>query len=248
MSERPVQNIVLSFPKSGRTWLRVMLDSLGISFKYTHGGSSHRRGLHLRALAFKCPKTFDGKLIFMHRDPRDTVVSGFFQFTKRMAGGNLPISHFIRDPRHGIEKIVHFNLGWLRSLQGQSNVHVLSYEELSAHTLQEVTAVLCFMGKTKMPHLERVIEECRFDNMQKLERDGVFSARYGQYLTPRNPSDPNTFKVRRGVVGGYIDYLGDDDIAWCNAVLERFDYEASVNRLHSALRLTLRKINKADEA
>lgn len=233
MSDETIESIVLSFPKSGRTWLRVMLDNLGVSLKYTHSGGAHRRGFHLQSLSFNRANLHKGKIIFMHRDPRDTVVSGFFELTRRAGHGDLPMRSFIRDPRHGIEKIVHFNLGWLSSLQGQPDVHVLSYEDLSAHTFREMSAVLRFIGRPEAPLLRRVIEECRFEKMQKLEREGFFAKQYGKKLMPRNLGDPDTFKVRRGIVGGYVDYLEDDDIAWCNAVLVRFDYEASVKRLRS---------------
>jgi len=33
-------------------------------------------------------------------------------------------------------------------------------------------------------------------------------------LTPANPSDPESFKVRKGKVGGYAEYLSKDDISW----------------------------------
>jgi hypothetical protein len=30
---------------------------------------------------------------------------------------------------------------------------------------------------------------------------------------PADPNDPETFKVRKGKVGGYVDYLGEEEIA-----------------------------------
>ena len=53
------RGLMVSFPKSGRTWVRVMLDSVNCKLRYTHDGS-------------------DLPLLFLHRDPRDTAVSGFF--------------------------------------------------------------------------------------------------------------------------------------------------------------------------
>jgi hypothetical protein len=32
---------VISFPKSGRTWLRVMLDDIGLNAKFSHDGADH---------------------------------------------------------------------------------------------------------------------------------------------------------------------------------------------------------------
>src|SRR5688572_6892842 len=41
MPKVPVLGVVVSFPKAGRTWLRVMLDELGLPFDYRHDGSTH---------------------------------------------------------------------------------------------------------------------------------------------------------------------------------------------------------------
>ena len=48
-----------------------------------------------------------------------------------------------------------------------------------------------------------------FDNLRKLETGGFF--RQGG-LTLRDPNDPNTFKVRRGKVGGYPDYFTPEQV------------------------------------
>jgi hypothetical protein len=49
-----------------------------------------------------------------------------------------------------------------------------------------------------------------FDNLRQLETKGFF--RQGG-LTLRDPKDPNTFKVRRGKVGGYRDYFTPEQVA-----------------------------------
>jgi hypothetical protein len=54
------------------------------------------------------------------------------------------------------------------------------------------------------------VEWGSFDNLRKLESSGFFK-RGG--MTLRNPDDPNSFKVRRGKVGGYRDYFSDEQIA-----------------------------------
>ncbi|TIP61683.1 MAG: hypothetical protein E5X55_36270 [Mesorhizobium sp.] len=43
-------------------------------------------------------------------------------------------------------------------------------------------------------------------------------------MQPRDPDDPESFKVRKGKVGGYLDYLSTDDVAFCDDVLARLDY------------------------
>ena len=99
--------VIVSFPKAGRTWLRMMLDELELPVAHTHAGA--KRAELPERTAF-----VDKRVVLLIRDPRDTVVSAYHQETKRV-DQKYPgsISDFIRDPRMGIERIIEFNLAWL---------------------------------------------------------------------------------------------------------------------------------------
>ena len=45
----------------------------------------------------------------------------------------------------------------------------------------------------------------------------------GGALQPCDARDPDSFKVRRGKVGGYVDYLGAADVAFLDREVERLD-------------------------
>lgn len=109
---------LVSFPKSGRTWLVVMLDQLDVKMVNTHAGSEYVIGCHHYDLPKPKANAGPGKQLFLLRDPRDTVISGYFQKTKRNTSNNYhgSIAQFIRDPRYGIEKIIYFNLTWLKTI------------------------------------------------------------------------------------------------------------------------------------
>jgi hypothetical protein len=47
------------------------------------------------------------------RDPQDTVVSFYFQATRRSRVYSGAFRNFLQDPRFGIERIIRFNLLWL---------------------------------------------------------------------------------------------------------------------------------------
>lgn len=72
------RGLMVSFPKSGRTWVRVMLDSVNCKVRCTHDGSDHSLGTHFNDLVPCQVDGTDRPLLFLHRDPRDTAVSGFF--------------------------------------------------------------------------------------------------------------------------------------------------------------------------
>jgi hypothetical protein len=216
---------VVSFPKSGRTWLRVMLDELKLDAKYTHDGSGHSRTGHVEELE-PASEAFAGKtIVFLYRDPRDTVVSGFFQTSKRLGGYDGTISDFVRDPRHGIEKIIRFNMEWLARGAELGRFHAVTYEDLKADTAGALATIVRFAGAERGPEeIAAVVDEASFEKMQARERSGELAERYGRILAPADTSDPQSFKVREGVVGGFRKHLGEDDVAFCDAVIERLGY------------------------
>ena len=77
-----INGSLVSFPKSGRTWVRVMLWMLSIDINYTHDNSSHIKARHLSDLEIM-NYDYNRPLLLLYRDPRDTAVSGYFQVTKR---------------------------------------------------------------------------------------------------------------------------------------------------------------------
>jgi hypothetical protein len=73
---------------------------------------------------------------------------------------------------------------------------------------------------------EYALDFSEFSNMQKLEAAGVFDSKI---LQPRDIHDPESFKVRRGKIGGYEDYLSTEDRHYAIEALRRlnpdFGYE-----------------------
>ena len=67
--------------------------------------------------------------------------------------------------------------------------------------------------------------------MQQQEKQGVFARRYKKALTPVDPENKESFKVRRGKVGGFKDYFSEQDLVFADQLLQRYDY---FDRLASA--------------
>ncbi|MEX0752695.1 MAG: sulfotransferase domain-containing protein [Xanthobacteraceae bacterium] len=212
----------MSFPKSGRTWLRIMLDELGIGLRYEHAGSAHLHALPIEQMPDPGALAGKQKIVFLHRDPRDVVVSGYFQASKRVGVFRGTMSEFLRDPRHGLHKILVFNRQWLRAAQGRNDICVVTYEAMHADVEAELRRVVAFFGKSVEPAaLRKAIEAGRFETMQQNEASGVYEQRYGSVLAPGQAGDPESFKVRRGVVAGYVDYLSPEDLTYCDEVMAK---------------------------
>lgn len=120
---RRLQNadaVVVSFGKSGRTWLRVMISRFyqvkhGLSPRHLIGFDNlHRKNRAIPRIFFTHDNYlkdytrnvdskadfYDKKVILLVRDPRDVAISQFFQWKHRMRRGKKALNQY---PLHGTE-------------------------------------------------------------------------------------------------------------------------------------------------
>jgi hypothetical protein len=94
-----------------------MLDRLNLPMRYTHARSGYYENSHFNDLKIDKKALFRWRLLpipflqrrilFLHRDPRDTAVSGYFQKTLRLGSSSeISMPDFIRDPHLGVEKLL----------------------------------------------------------------------------------------------------------------------------------------------
>jgi hypothetical protein len=136
------------------------------------------------------------------------------------------INHFIEHPidRHAISMwkfVRHSDIGlpflidylntWMLNFSGLERAVMIRYEELRAQPAENLRQIGALMDP---PFSDAEIEEAvsfgSFENLRKLEMEGHF--RHGG-LNLRNANDPETYKVRRGKVGGYRDYFEPEQVA-----------------------------------
>jgi hypothetical protein len=228
---------IVSFPKSGRTWLRVMLDDIGAQTGFTHDGSDHQLRLPLAALEADKSQYKGAKVLLLVRDPRDTAVSGYFQVTRRLKLADVSISDILRDERHGLKKICHFNLQWFAAAAGfrKKQFKILSYEQMHKTPAAALCEVAGFAGVSLDPQIAELIASNRaFARLRAAEASGELAHRYGPYLLPGDRNDAESFKVRRGVIGGYVDYLSEADRSYCESVLAETGYWPQLDRAMSS--------------
>ncbi len=243
---RDADAIVLSLGKSGRTWLRVMLHhalalEYGIPFdpiRLEQGASSapriaytHELATHLRQntlwsqLLGKSilPRrlTDRKRIIVLARDPRDVVISSYFHKTERSRKTDCSLEEFLHHPRWGIEGLVTILNRWRARFASHPHCHWLSYEGLQCDSQGELSRLFSALG-VPIPTtvVAAAVEAARFDKMKAAETAGEFS---DMRLRPGDPARPDSFKVRRGKVGGYRDDLGPESIAFVDAAVARLD-------------------------
>src|SRR4029453_15554949 len=71
-----------------------------------------------------------------------------------------------------------------------------------------------FLGAPEISRdaITRAIEFSRFENMRKMEAGGGLGGP-GAVLRPADRNDEESFKTRKGKVGGYTSYFTPDDVA-----------------------------------
>lgn len=227
--------VVISHPKSGRTWLHFMLTSIGVKLLFDHAGSDNSSANRLEDITHQLGKWREWRVAFLHRDPRDTVVSGFFQATKRLKESQRfqgSISDFMRDPRYGVAKIAGFNLLWLESRDMFRDFTSASYEDLHKDTSGELGRLIRFATSKPADErkVQRAVQAGAFDNMRKVESalGGKMDERLK--LGGGSPDDPQSLKTRKGKVGGWRDYFDAEDAGYMDALLDEMSYWQRVER------------------
>jgi hypothetical protein len=75
--------------------------------------------------------------------------------------------------------------------------------------------VLHFIGIKDVQEntIKKAVEFASFENMRNME---ITNTSPKSKLKPGDKNDPESYKTRRGKVGGYIDYLSSEEIEYLN--------------------------------
>jgi hypothetical protein len=245
---RAANFVVVSHPKSGRTWLRVMFSRY---FQLRYALPEHLiLGFdNFHRLDERVPKIFfthdtylreytgnldtkvdfvEAKLVFLARNPQDVAVSQFFQWKYRTRpakkwlrgypthGSDVSLFDFMMDESIGLPYIVSYMNRWAEALPRIPNTRVVRYEDMRVAPEAEFGRLVEFVDSPGDPvSAKGAAEFASVENTRKLEQRQHFWMS-GSRMQPRDESNPDSYKVRRGVVGGYRDYFED-------AQLERID-------------------------
>ncbi|WP_420347752.1 sulfotransferase domain-containing protein [Pelagibius sp.] len=242
--------VVISYPKCGRTWLRAMLtlyfakiyntprdvlfdfanihrsDSrvpkIFFSHEADYKGSPDRISIDRRRLEAK-------KLIFLARDPRDVIVSLYAHRLRRDRNWDGPIKDFIASAEGGFATALRYFTLWSGFLEGHGDAVVVRYEDLHSDPQRTFQAVLSHLEQP-IDHiaLAETVEETQFAQLRHMESQGGFRS---NRLNAGHIDDPQAFKVRRGVVGGFVEDLYPGLISQVSTMMDRelqgaFGYQA----------------------
>jgi hypothetical protein len=240
--------VVLSIGKSGRTWLRVLINKY-LSFHYdvpfglndlnTLNSNipsiaySHEAWMHFSEATWSQraagkyiipDRILSRKRIVLHaRDPRDVVVSLYYHKTKRARKKvQCTMGDFIRHKKFGIQNIIFVMNLWHKRLKNHPACLLTHYEDFKQNSLSELTRVIEFIGIKGIDKQKagEAVAFGAFTNMKRMEAQGEFGS---SILRPADASDPDSFKVREGKVGGYLQHFNEADLRYLDNALNKLD-------------------------
>lgn len=212
----------VSFPKSGRTWIRFILVQLELEtlIKFHHDNFEFNDGScppHNFNISNRLDKYSSlDKLVYLQRDPRDIMVSLYYQVTGRFKDFyeyQGSISEFIIDDYFGAHNLQRFREMWNEICRLKQYL-VISYEECHEDMFRVIRMLIDYYDFcVDSQHIVLAVENAKFIRMKQLEQSENFPH---PWLRPRNGSP----KVRVGKVGGYREQLSEADVTYLNDVFK----------------------------
>lgn len=231
---RDADAVIVSYPKSGRTFVRAMLARLyqrkfGIDERQLLDFSMLRRaspGIP-RLLFTHAPDAMDNpeqfqisgsgygsrRLILLARHPADTAVSRYYHLKHRSRDrtrlklGRQPLEEFVCG-KGGFPSIVAY-LNRFASIPG---VVILRYEDFIANPEGSLGELAAAIGlDVDRGDIEDAVEFGKLSNLKDREREGYFTS---VRLRRMRKKDENSGKVRQGRPGGYRTELSFENAAW----------------------------------
>ena len=230
---------IVSFPKSGRTWIRYFLGRylniehsmpMDLEFMPQPYWTEERQSLDFPKIHFthdwfdlnhsdrRTPGVFykdilDKKpMIFLLRNPMDTIVSYYYHKVKReksVSSRELDLTRFILDERYGLGRYCAWIDAMLDYMAARSNTMLLTYEDMIADMPREMNRMFDFMKIRG--HRQGIISaaaDSDFENMQRAEvaanRDPNVVG-IGRLGMKDWSGDWDQLKVRKGKIGSWMD-------------------------------------------
>lgn len=234
--------VVVSYPKSGRTWVRFFLsmyeqymldtkglDNVNLIFSSIGRNTSifplltfdHRQAqtaILFSSVQKRIKRLKRKHILFLVRDPRDVIVSAYFDFINRspLHQGEfkgITLSEFVRHEYLGVKRIVDFYNSMHAARSTFKTYRIFRYEDLKLEPKVSFKNLISYLSKEKvnLEALMYAIEQSSFQKMKHIEKNNLLKS--GRLRAP-DPSNENSYKVRKGKIGGYKDTLNTEDLVY----------------------------------
>ncbi|TVQ78960.1 MAG: hypothetical protein EA380_05090 [Phycisphaeraceae bacterium] len=158
-------------------------------------------------------------VIVLTRDPRDiatTIIAR--RYALRPASEGASSSHELEsliDTEHaGLATLAATQHHWIAATHTFGSSHIVTYEHLHADPHLEIGRLLNFLHmEATAQRVAGIAHASRFEALRDAENQGRLGLRL--------PTDPNKRLLRRGITGGFRDYLSSSALAQAQRVIAR---------------------------
>lgn len=182
---------LVSYPKSGNTWVRFLLANLiypneavgfaDINRLLPSPDVLSRRFLKKlpRPRILKSHEPYDRrfrKVIYLVRDPRDVVISEYhFNLKKRYIQPEVSLEefgrHFLEGTTSSYGSWWEHTASWIGARQGNPEFLLVRYEDLLSNCIDETGRIAKFLGlSTELDRLQAAVERSSANRMRELEK------------------------------------------------------------------------------
>ena len=248
-------HLFVSYPKSGRTWVRFMVNSYLNRVMDVHadnvfvvedrlkGTPDHIEWTHLTAaMLFKLnywqmgfpPHAVQGvPAVVLVRNFYRTLASAYDQAQHRKRIFNGSPSEFLRDPMFGAIKLVTYynQIEDLEHVFARRDVFV--YERLRQDPAGQLTRILAALDREARPDLiEQAVAEAEISNMKRLAALPHYA---DTVLAEMDPSAAKNTQVTIGSKTKWRDLFSDQDLAYIARVVDDLLIHKDVDYLQGML-------------
>jgi hypothetical protein len=241
---RHADAVIISFPKSGRTFVRAMLSRLfqrrfGVDERrllefpmlqkappnvprllFTHAGDAMRTA---QEIELNPAEYAHCRVVLLARHPGDVAVSRYHHLKHRSRDrarqrlAEQSLETFVWSEQGGIPVIVRFMNEWAKLARERKDVGIVRYEDF----LSDPRATLGDLAKkigleVDAADIEDAAEFGALRNLKQREREGYFRS---SRLQAAKKGDDASYKVRSGSSGGYRKRLEPENVAKVDAFI-----------------------------
>jgi len=228
---------VVSYPKSGNTWVRFLLGNLikrpgdEVDFHSVHDYVPEFSELDRRLddlsgpRCIKSHETYNSlypRVVYIVRDGRDVYVSYYHYLRNRLPDG-VSFADFLSEDTYRQGSWGKHVASWLDPLEHSSRLLLVRYEDLLADCAAQVHRLVDFVGlDATEEEIQASVRNSSFDSMRRLEEQ-----RGRAYAS----NDKAERFVRKGKAGNWKDVFGEQEKEifkrFEGGMLQRLGYEST---------------------
>jgi hypothetical protein len=174
------------------------------------------------------------RIVFLSRHPCDVVVSLYFHVLKhatlqRKLFNRWPLDlaersifDFVMNDPWGLNEAIGFYNRCAVHMRAMPEALLVRYEDMRADPKRELKRIVALAGADfSEDEIDEAVAFASFDNLRKMERDDTLRT---TRLRPGDVNDTDSYKVRRGKVGGFREYFSAEEAARLEALVgEKLD-------------------------